>query len=92
MNCYICTDTDDENHCELHRYQLQPLQDFMAELTGCSYYKTSNNPFMFIDADHLPAIIGFIAGARLCLALVKKNNYWKLTATDKPFFNYGDLI
>jgi len=92
MNCYICNEnTDDENHCEYHRYELRPLQEFMAKLTGCSYYTQSNAPFLNIDSDHVYAISGFIAGAKMCLSFKYINNSLRLISIDEPLFNYCHL-
>jgi len=92
MECSICNFEIDglENHCEVHRYELDPLRQFMAEITGCSFYTQARDPFMNLDPDHANLIRAFIAGARLRLTLIEINNtnIFRLTSSDEIYFDY----
>lgn len=91
MDCSICNpEIDYENHCEFHRYELNPLCEYMAIATGCSFYTHQNDPFMALDPDHANLIKAFIAGARLKLELIEINNTntFRLTQAKSIYFDY----
>lgn len=94
MDCSICSpEIDYENQCEFHRYELDPLSRFMADITGCPFYTQANDPFRHLDPDHANLVKAFIAGARLRLTLIEvnKTNTFRLISSDKIYFDYATM-
>ncbi len=93
MDCYICNkDSYDENHCELCRFEVYPIQDWMRDKTGGAEWTDSNIPFMQIHNDHANMIAGFIAGGQMPFKLIDVgsglNCLKRLIRIDLPEFTY----
>ncbi len=90
MDCYICNpETTDSNECELCMQELQPLKEYMQEVTGDSGYSHSWMPFICLDLDDAKTINAFLAGAQMPFDTVKCGVGIQLVRTDKPKFSFG---
>jgi len=89
MKCYICnTKSYDEHHCELCRFEVYPIQEWMSEATGESSWTESNMPFMQLTAEEGLRVSGFIAGGQMPFKVDNVKGDLRLIRIDVPEFTY----
>ena len=92
MDCYICNSKSfDENHCEQCRFELQPLIEWMADITGRASFKESNFPFLELHEDEARYVAGFIAGGQMPFKIIKVDNYTRLVRSNFPAYSYASF-
>ena len=93
MECKICNPkTQDENICDYHQRLLQPLADWMSEVTGDSRWDDIDVLKWDITGTDIDKIGGFLAGAQMPVAVTLEYGFgirrgW-LAATQNPQFEF----
>lgn len=90
MDCTICQNGQDDNICQNCAYTLQPLVDWMEDMTGDSSWSSPKALIDFNYADINP-INSFLAGGRLMYEARAAGGHNQVFAIKYKIFDYADL-
>jgi len=93
MDCKICNPgTQDDNICDYHARLLQPMMEWMSDVTGDSSWNDIEALKQDITGTDIDKVSGFLAGAQMPVAVILADGFgtrrgW-LAATSNPQFEF----
>lgn len=93
MDCYVCNiESNDSNHCEICRYELQPLIEWLSEETVSNRFKNSSMPFLHINENDVMLIKGFLAGGQMPFGILDGNRLYRSNEPCYTYLQIGEIL